>query len=229
MDRLPSAIIKLSWKTDANGAPLTGCNVEGGLCGTAFSLSSGQILTATHHLRNLWRPKDGFDDFDVWIAHPDGTVHVVAADAVQPFDGFDISQVNCQGSPTVFSASTKPYDEVEVAQCIGYEANTAPFTCAVADNRVTISEVDLAKVLLPNSPQPVERGRASINGDVVIDDKLCYVVKQPATIGLSGGPMVDPEDGRVLAVCCFGLPPDEHKKEIIGAVDIRALPILNAC
>ena len=61
--------------------------------------------------------------------------------------------------------------------------------------------------------------------DVWIDNKRCYILRQSATVGLSGGPMIDPKDGTVLAVCCFGLPPEKHEKDCIGAVDLRDIPL----
>jgi hypothetical protein len=229
MITLPSALIKLSWRTDAKGNPSSGNGAAiGGICGTAFTISSGDTLTASHHLNNLWQPHDGFDDFDVWVAHPDGSIHLIAVDAIEHFAGFDIARVKCPKSPTKFTVSSKRYGDVDKGHCIGYEASKAPFDCNIVNKRISIFGVNLHRALLPLSPQSLDKKLLEIKSpDVFIDNKPGYVMKQPAKIGLSGGPMIDPEDGTVLAVCCFGLPPDKHQKDLIGAVDLRGLPLSN--
>jgi hypothetical protein len=229
MNMLPSAIIKVSWKTGANASPFEGPDAAiGGTIGTAFTTSSGDTLTASHNLDRLWQPHDGFDDYDVWVAHPDGSVHIVGIDAVEHFSGFDIARVKCPESPVKFNTSSMDYRDVSEGQCIGYESSKAPFRCAVINNRITIEQVEIHQALLPLTPQPLEKKVLEINAaDVWIDGKRGYALKQNATIGLSGGPMIDPNDGKVFAVCCIGLPMDKHHKEYIGAVDLRDLPLLN--
>jgi hypothetical protein len=227
MDTAPSALIKVSWKTGVGGSPIEGGNAAiGGISGTAFSLSNGIVLTASHHLDDLWKPHEGFDDFEVWIGHPDGSHDVLPKGCFHHFPGFDIARIDCRPSIVQFAISKKPFDDIKDALCLGYEAHTAPFTCGISGKRLSIYNLALERSLIPfkatMAAQKVIECRAA---DVFIDSKRGYILQHPATIGLSGGPMVDASDRSVVAVCCLGLPPDSHQKQTIGAVDLRDLPI----
>ena len=227
MDAAPSALIKVSWKTSFGGVPFEGPNAAiGGVCGTVFALSSDIVLTASHHLDDLWRPHDGFDDFDVWIGHADGSHQLLQNGCFEHFEGFDIARIDCRPPAARFAASKKAYEDVTEGLCLGYEANTAPFACGVSGKRIVLKDLALERSLIPFAPTSAARKVIECRAaDVFIDQKRGYLLQHPATVGLSGGPMVDSADCSAIAVCCLGLPADVHEKHTVGAVDLRDLPI----
>lgn len=227
MHAKPSALIKVSWKTGIGGSPLEGPNAAiGGICGTAFALSSDIVLTASHHLAELWQPHDGFDDFDVWIGHADGSHQLLQTGCFEHFEGFDIALIDCRPPAARFAASKKAHEDVTEGLCFGYEASTGPFDCGVSGKPIVIRNLALERSLIPFAPTSASHKVIECRAaDVFIDQKRGYLLQYPATVGLSGGPMVDPADCSAIAVCCLGLPADVHQKQTIGAVDLRELPI----
>lgn len=228
MNTLPSAIIKLSWKVDSLGNPRDGASAAiGGIASSAFTLSSGTVLTASHNFeRLLSHPHTGFDNHAVWIAHPNGECHPLTEASVRHFTGFDIAALDCPPSVQPFVASETPYGDIQFGVCLGYRASTSPFRVVIKGKHLTISDLDLNSAVLPFPPTAVEHKMLHIRAaDLAIDSKRGFLLKHPSTVGVSGGPMLDPADGSAIAVCCFGFPPDAHEKHAIGTVDLRDLPL----
>lgn len=222
---LPSAVIKISWKIGSKGEVLEGAGAAiGGVCGTCFSIEGHGTISASHHLKNMFCAHDGFDRFSVWVTHPDGQVHEIGGSDVEHFDGFDVSRISCPPSGSPFSLSGVSYEDVTEGRCLGYEASKAPFEVVASKGGVELAAVKLNEALLPTSNLPVSRKTLDVSSaDVQIDEKRAFFLDQPATIGLSGGPLLEPSSGKVVGVCCIGLPADDRVKKTIGAVDVRDL------
>lgn len=222
---LPSAVIKVSWRVGAKGEVLQGADAAiGGVCGTCFSIEGHGTISTSHNLNSMFCAHDGFDRFAVWVAHPDGQVHEIGRTDVEHFYGYDVSRIICPPSGSPFSLSGVNYEDVAEGRCLGYEASKAPFEVVASKGGVELAAVKLNEALLPTSTLPVSRRTLKIStADVHIDGKPGFTLDQPATIGLSGGPLLEPLSGKVVGVCCFGLPPDVHVKKTIGAIDIRGL------
>lgn len=225
MKKLPSALIKLSWKTDAAGRVAV-CPeaVTGGICRTAVTVGAGKVLTASHALEQLWAPDAGYDAVATWIAHPDGTTHPLRLEAITQYHGLDLARIDCPPSDQIFDVWDADDGPLDQGICLGYAARRAPFDICRTAHDVSLAHVEIAKALLPMTPIALQPTTLMIEGQVVfINDVPGFVMARKASAGLSGGPVIDPAKGKVLGICCFGKSADETSDALTGAVDIRGM------
>ena len=219
---MADAVVKVSWRKSPSGLVLAGA--QGGVCGTCFTMESGITISCAHNMGGLFNPNPGFDVCRAFVVEVTGRITELYDGCLQLYPDYDACVIGGFSSRTLYKASQKQPGQIALCSLRGYEAGTAPFQCDLSPTgmAVNISNPRINSVALDLRglvPQPTTQ---DINApDVKIFGKQWYLMKANATIGLSGGPMLDAVDGTAVGMCFVGLPPDVHQKTLIGAIDIR--------
>lgn len=215
---IPSAIIKLSWNLSKKGD----AKVQGGVAGTCFSLTSGETLTATHVVNDdIFRAAHGCSLTKTLILHPDGSYFELNPQSVSHVPGTDVSVLSIPPSSQKFDVAESGYESLSEGEALGYEANTAPFEIKQVGIDLSIEDVRLQGAIQGTGSHHVRRKTCKLSkNDVTIDDKRMYLIRASGTVGMSGGPFIDPKSGAVFGVNSIGFPIDSHKKDEIGSVYI---------
>jgi hypothetical protein len=214
----PSAIVKFSW----NG--LAPSSLEGGVAGSCFTIETGVTISCIHNLDGIFLPNSGFDLCICYIVDPDGSFKHLDISMVEMHNGFDVSMIDCKPSKSRFVVSKKTASEIEYVTSLGYEANSAPFEIELSGGVPIPSNAEIFRCLRRARRKKPDFRTIDLNfPDVTISGKECAVIRAKGVVGMSGGPMIDHSTGEVFGVNSFGLPPDTHDKDYLGAVDFRSL------
>lgn len=224
---LANAIIKISWRLAPTGA--VQLPVEGGVCGTCFTFESGITISCVHTMRNLFIPNPGFDACQVFVVGSDGETTKIEQSCICFHPNYDTCIISGYQSRTKYRVSKKPPDQVGKCRLLGYKAHTTPFQCRIdsAGTGIEIVNPDIDSVaqdLRGITPKPTSFTLNS--ADLNVSDRPGYLMGVAATVGISGGPMLDAENGEVVGMCFFGTPPDQYAKTQIGAIDVRQFPFV---
>lgn len=208
----------------------TGGNVEGGLAGTAFFISTRKALSAEHVLTpGLFRPNPGFRHVQVWLMNETGGVFEVTESQVRRHSGKDLAEINFQqdvvADKYVFPLAKKAPALSQPTSSEGYQAGTADARLEWAGPRLRISQV-LAQVQHTRQGQILQMAKVDLNAtDVQLSQADCFHVSAPSMVGMSGGPTL--ADGQVIGVNSFGYPVDAMKKDstwVISLANFQKIP-----
>jgi hypothetical protein len=118
----------------------------------------------------------------------------------------------------------------EITECVlmGYTAHAAPFDVRVAQGNklepYNIAISGASQILRSKAVRPINF--TVHTADISITDRDGFQILEPATAGLSGGPMLNAKDGKAVGICFMGQPADQFRKDWIGVLDIRKFPFI---
>jgi hypothetical protein len=138
-------------------------------------------------------------------------------------NGWDITLIE---APTdgadLFRLSDASGAAVENAMALGFEASTLPFRTQPAWPGLAVSNLNRRASRAARLHELTFCPVTVNSADVKITDRPAFHGKTSGVVGMSGGPLINREDGGVIGVNSFGLPQDQHEKTSLGAVDLRA-------
>jgi len=214
------AIVKISWRrSDLTVA-------VGGIAGSSFTLASGIAVTSAHHMRGMWDPVVGYDACRAWVVETSGRSTEIKPEQLRLFPEYDVAIIDGFRSAQKYPLSKTPGDSIQKCDLLGYKANATPFQVREAPSgllEIFRAEIVSAAQQIRNQ-EPVFRRLTISSADVNIVDKQGYLVASAASVGLSGGPMLDARDQTAIGICTFGLPADAHAKTQVGVLDLRHMP-----
>ena len=226
---MADAIAKISWRTTASGKVIVGAGTQGGICGTCFTLESGVTISCAHRTETLFKPNPGFDSCRVYVLDWGGRTTELKGGCLRLFPDYDACVIDGYQSSRRYKISDRDPCKITSCDLRGYEAGATPFRVRMAtlgrDLEIYKPKIrSAAQIHIRRTPQLHVFNLES--RDMKIVNKTGYLFDS-ATIGLSGGPMLDASDGTVVGLCFAGWPEDMHRKSKVGVLDIRQFPFAN--
>ena len=225
VQRIPTfAILKLSYNEPGDSS------LVGGICGTGFFVGPSTAITANHVLNDsTFTPNTGFRHCRVWLIMREGTIYSIDPHATKPFPMIDTTVIRLNGdkeesfwsdrfdrSPVVRGAKVRGF---------GHIGSAMPKMDVKWDGDVLrITKVDLASAYSDRSGHVAKVLEFDVNAnDVKLKNVRGFQVSFPSRVGMSGGPVVNAENGQVLGMLTFALPPDADIRTQTFAVSINEI------
>jgi Trypsin-like peptidase domain len=214
------AILKLSYNEPGDSS------LTGGICGTGFFLDSSTAITAHHVLQEeTLAPNIGYRHVRLWLISRSGAVCRIERSAVSLHPEIDTSVIRLRNPVSGFTI----YDVIPTAieaglrvRGIGHKGNGMPSVDAEwQGTELLIRQADLSQLILDRDGHVKRPLTLNINArDVKMLNVRGLELSFGSQIGMSGGPLVSAETGRVLGMLSIGLPPDANVKTQTFAVSI---------
>ena len=214
------SILKLSYNEPGDSS------LSGGICGTGFFVDVSTAVTA-HHVLNeaTLAPNAGYGNVLLWLISRNGPIRRIERSAVDLHPDIDTSVIRLKNPMSGFVV----YDVVSgdinagiAVRGIGYEGNAMPRIDAKWQGQeLVIRTADLAQAIQDRDGH-VERSLTfHINAnDIKMQGVRGFELSFGSQVGMSGGPVVDVENDRVLGMLSIGLPADANVKTRTFAVSI---------
>ena len=218
---LTFAILKLSFNTPGDST------LEGGVCGSGFFVDPTTAVTANHVLNDsTFLPNAGYKQCRVWLITREGVIYSINRQVIKPFPAIDTTVIQLN-SYKKESISSDRFDRGSVprgakVRGLGHVGNAMPKIDAKWEGDVLrIAKADLSSVYSDRSGH-VERSLVlDVNAnDVKMKTVRGFELSFSTCVGMSGGPVVNAENGQVLGMLTFGLPADAEIKTQTFAVSI---------
>lgn len=224
---MAEAIVKLSWRVSSAGKVKLGQNASvGGICGSCFTLSSGITITCAHTAKGLFKPNEGFDKCAVFVCENNGKITRIQENKLDIYEDYDACVIAGFSASNSYEVSDSIPTDVSQCNLYGFYANAAPF-------QVVVDHRDQSLMVVNFEAMPASQNFYKIAGlaknitinsqDIKIENKTSYIFDLAATVGLSGGPVVNSTDKKCVGMSFMGLPADSYEKLQIAAIDIRPL------
>lgn len=220
------AILKLSYNQPGDSS------VEGGICGSGFFINSRTAVTAHHCLNNnTFRPNTGFRNALFWIITRRGLVIRIDRNFASLYPDFDTTIISFRDSMSnvqVYECAIDGIVDGLKVLGIGHIGNSMPpIDAEWQGSEFVIKSASLAGVMRDMDgfvkPHLIDINGNDVRMHCVLGLKLSFC----SYVGMSGGPVVDSNTGKVIGMLSYGLPRDSSVKTETFAVSINE--ILSRC
>lgn len=198
--------------------------LSGGICGTGFFVDSLTALTA-HHVLNkaTFRPNSGFQHALLWIIPRNGQIHRLERSCVELHPEIDTTVIRCENPiPDVHICdfATRSIAVGTPVRGIGHMGNAMPAVNAQwQGGEFQITSVNLERTVLDIDGHVKRLLALHVNAnDVKLQGVRSFELSFGSQVGMSGGPVIDRDNGEVLGLLSLGLPPDSNVKTETFAV-----------
>jgi hypothetical protein len=214
------SILKLSYNEPGDSS------LSGGICGTGFFVDASTAVTA-HHVLNeaTFAPNAGYGNIFLWLISRNGQIRRIERSAVDLHPDIDTSVIRLNNPMSGFMI----YDVVSgdinagiVVRGIGYEGNAMPRIDSQWQGReLVIHTADLAQAIQDRDGHVERSLTLHINAnDIKMQGVRGFELSFGSQVGMSGGPVVDVINDRVLGMLSIGLPANANVKTQTFAVSI---------
>lgn len=219
------AILKLSYNTPGE-TPVTG-----GICGTAFLINDKTILTAFHVLNEKTAPNPGFKYAQFWLLKrgKDKLSIPLENAAFKYFSDIDTTVINLKQPITDITKIELQNSNTEIGQAvynIGHVGAGMPVANASWENKTLVlhdytlqesNKSDRTGFILKIIPATVHSNDVNINDIVVVEPSFAAVE------GMSGGPLLNKTNNKLIGLMSFGLPADKASKDEVFAISVNEI------
>ena len=217
------SILKLSYNEPGDSS------LSGGICGMGFFEDVSTAVTA-HHVLNeaTLAPNAGYENVLLWLISRNGPIRRIERSAVDLHPDIDTSVIRLKNPMSGFVV----YDVVSgdisagiAVRGIGYEGNAMPRIDAQWQGQeLVIRTADLAQAIQDRDGHVERSLTLHINAnDIKMQGVRGFELSFGSQVGMSGGPVVDVENDRVLGMLSIGLPADANVKTRTFAVSINEI------
>lgn len=216
------AVLKLSYNTPGE-TPVTG-----GICGTAFLINEKAALTAHHVLNMTTGPNHGFKHCQFWLLKRGETKLAIPIkdNSFKCFPEIETTVIDLATLPLNIERIRLSPNDVQIGTeifSIGHVGGGMPIINATWINDILV----IHNYSLPDNVKSdksgviVNKKISSIHtGDINLEN---VVVLQPsfgAIKGMSGGPLLDKNNNKIVGLMSFGLPVNASTKNIVFAISV---------
>jgi hypothetical protein len=220
------AILKLSYNRPGDSL------LSGGICGTGFFVDFRTAVTAHHALNDeTFNPNPGFQHALVWLVSRSGSTRRIERQETSPHPEIDTTIIAFR-SPLSDSQLYEPspinIDGLRVS-ALGHIGNSMPSVDAECRaSELVIRSANLLGVTKDISGFIKRSVMLEVNSnDIKMNGVRGFELSFGSQVGMSGGPVVDSDTGKVVAMLSLGLPSDSIVKTQTFAVSIDE--ILRRC
>jgi V8-like Glu-specific endopeptidase len=217
------SVLKLSYNEP--GDP----SLTGGICGTGFFVDASTAVTA-HHVLNeaTLAPNAGYRNVLLWMISRNGPIRRIDQSDVDLYPDIDTSVMRLQSPQSdfvVYNVSSRDINAGTAVHSIGYEGNAMPRIDAQWQGReLVIRSANLAQAIQDRDGHVNRSLTLHINAnDIKMQGVRGFELSFGSQVGMSGGPVVDIENDRVIGMLSIGLPADVNVKTQTFAVSINEI------
>jgi hypothetical protein len=214
------ALFKLSYNA-AGDSSLTG-----GICGTGFFVDLSTAVTA-HHVLNeaTFAPNSGFKHARLWVITRSGQVHHLERSSVHFHPEIDTTLIRFRVpilGVHVYRFATRAVSAGLAVRGIGHVGDAMPSIDPRWEGaELKIKSVNLDQTILDRDGQIKRLLTLDVRAnDVKMQGVHGFELSFGSRVGMSGGPVVNVDNGEVLGCLSIGLPADFHEKTETFAVAI---------
>jgi len=214
------AILKLSYNQPGDSS------LTGGICGSGFFIDSRNAVTAHHCLNDdTFRPNAGFPHVLVWMITRSGSVRRLERGFVSLHPEIDATIISLRDTMSNIQVYDRAVGRVTAGQevlGIGHVGSSMPLVSASwQGSELVIRSASLADSRIDMNGRVKRSLTLEINAnDITMHGVRGFELSLGSQVGMSGGPVVDSNTGRVLGMLSVGLPPDSAIKKETFAVSI---------
>ena len=202
--------------------------VRGGVCGSAFFISTTRAITAYHVLQNAnFQAPEGFEKVRLWLVHEGEPAIELQTGFLTYRPDHDVTEIQLPeeravNSRYVFAYSKRPLAAAANVETDGIVANTAgPRLARTATGDIEVVAVPNL-IRLRMAGQILRRAQVRLSAaDVRLSDAPEFELSYRPVVGLSGGPVVS--GGEVFAMNSFA---DPAGAPHTWALDLHAASLL---
>lgn len=219
------AILKLSYNTTGE-TPVTG-----GICGTAFLINDKTLLTAYHVLNEKTGPNPGFKYTQFWLLKRGKNKMTVPLEnaTFKYFPDIDTTVINLKQPITDTVKIELQNSSPAVGDAvfsIGHAGGGMPAANASWVNTTLVlhdyslqesNKSDKTGFIMKIIPATVHSNDVNITDIVVIKPSFTAVE------GMSGGPLLNKKNDKLVGLMSFGLPTNKSFKDEVFAIDVTEI------
>ena len=214
------AILKLSYNQPGDSS------LTGGLCGSGFFVDSSMAITAHHVLNDAtFMPNAGFRHTLLWLIPRSGATCRIERSSVTLYPEIDTTVIrfpNSLSNVWIYEFGVGSLTDGMPVRGIGHVGNSMPSVDAEWQGiELLVRSANLAGLTRDESGHVKRSVIFDINAnDIKMQGVRGFELSFGSQVGMSGGPVVDGDNGRVLGMLSIGLPPDSNVKTETFAVSI---------
>jgi len=214
------ALIKLSYNHIGEN------DVEGGICGTGFFISSNRFITANHIFSSVSnRPNIGYSNCQYWLASRTGQIIPVENMEIIDHPEIDTTEIvfNNNVTENVSELNRERPNIGDVISNHGYLPNMPQIDATWGQTGLIIRSANLNTFQSDANGfiRKIENVTIQAN-DVNITNRTLITTSYPGRIGMSGGPMLN-DRNQIIGLMSIGLPADVAQKDFLGAIWINEI------
>jgi len=203
-------------------------NVEGGICGSFFFISSSLAVTAQHVLNtNTFKPNTGFRNCQVWlIVQPDIVIELKLNNVIQHPE-IDTTIVKLEKDYPIKVRKLSSTTIEAGNECIneGFIGGKMPaLNASWTSSGLQITSCSYNGTVANGEGHIKSKHIMTINAqDIKMTDVVGLATSYGGVIGMSGGPLVCKQTDEILGLMSMGLPADKEVKDSLFAVSIEEI------
>ncbi len=215
-------ILKLSFNTVGKA------NLEGGICGSFFFISSNLAITAQHVLNsNTFKSNVGLRKCKVWlIAQPNIIIEIKLKDIIEHSEiDTTLIQLSKSFPIKVRNCSLNNADSGHECYNEGFTGGQMPnMKVSWGQNGLIIYSCSDNKIITNGHGKIKQKCIMTVNAtDIKMTNVVGYATSYGGVVGMSGGPLICKQTDQILGLMSMGLPADNPIKNSLFAVSIQEI------
>jgi len=217
------AILKLSYNTPGETP------VIGGVCGTGFFISDSTALTAFHVLSEQnWGPNPGNAYCQYWAILRSGQIIPIKKEFLKGYSQIDTTLITFGSKheiPHVVLLADKNASPMDMVCGEGHVGGAMPqLQTSWVGSELLIATANLSNVISDGVGHIKRELKAEVNAaDLKLKGTNVYELSFQTRCGMSGGPLFDKTNGKLVGILSFGLPENAEIKLQSFAVSLSEL------
>ena len=198
--------------------------LQGGICGTAFSVNDSTILTANHIMDSIFFPNKRYSFVQLFLLKR-GTKTIIefTKEDIKILPEIDIAVIKCKNKfKNTIVLSEQDVKINDSVFSYGHVANMNPVTAAHWGNKLILDNYSLDEYKSDNVGTVVLARKITVRSlDVNVSDKMFYKTSFIGNVGMSGGPLFS--NNKLIGLMSFGLPVDKIIKTEVFAISVNEI------